>query len=225
MNIFISYSHKDEMFKNEFLEHLAGIQRQGIVKSWDDRQIDGGSDWKNDIMTAINRCNAALLFISSSFIASEFIYSVELKSLFERYEKNEIRIIPIIIRPCTWQLEKFSKLQAWPKDGIPIIQFPHNNGERDAAWSWIITQIAKLADESKKLIKESDHSSLIPSNLNTFSTLKATISTKSIATTHISELSSNLKQSLLTRKINNRISIFPFCLNENYRTWSEPLKL
>ncbi len=42
MKIFISYSHKDEAFKDELVTMLAGLQRRKIVDAWEDRQIEAG---------------------------------------------------------------------------------------------------------------------------------------------------------------------------------------
>jgi len=38
-NAFISYSHKDEWLKNEFIEAMGAITRGGHATLWDDRKI------------------------------------------------------------------------------------------------------------------------------------------------------------------------------------------
>ena len=44
-NVFISYSHKDEEYKNQLIAHLSGLVRNKIIHLWDDRQIKIGDSW------------------------------------------------------------------------------------------------------------------------------------------------------------------------------------
>lgn len=96
--IFISYSHKDESFKNEFVTMSAGLQRQGIVDLWHDRRIAPGEEWFNIIQKAMEECNLAVLLISPDFIASHFIQTEELTHLFQRRIKEGLRVVPVILR-------------------------------------------------------------------------------------------------------------------------------
>lgn len=145
LHIFISYAHADESFKNELTTMLALLRRQGTVKSWDDRQIDAGSDWRADIMGGMDRCDLALLLISPAFMASEFIQSVEIEHLMARCERDGIRVVPIILRPCLWQLDNIAQTQALPKDGKAVITFRPDNGDRDQVWTDIGMKIAMWA--------------------------------------------------------------------------------
>src|SRR6185295_6939129 len=60
LKIFISYSHKDETFKDELVTMLAGLQRRGIVDAWQDRRIEAGDEWNKSIQDAMNDCDLAL---------------------------------------------------------------------------------------------------------------------------------------------------------------------
>ena len=153
LHIFISYAHADESFKNELTTMLALLKRQGWVKSWDDRQIDAGSDWRADIMGGMDRCDLALLLISPAFLASEFIQSVEMTHLLARRKHNGIRVVPIILRPCLWHLDDIAQTQGLPKDGKAVITFRPDNGERDQVWTDIGMKIVGWAKEHK-LVKE-----------------------------------------------------------------------
>ena len=39
VNVFISYSHKDELFKENFEEHLSSLKDQNIVNVWHARWL------------------------------------------------------------------------------------------------------------------------------------------------------------------------------------------
>ncbi|MEK6753051.1 MAG: TIR domain-containing protein [Chloroflexota bacterium] len=145
--IFISYSHKDESYKDEFVTMFAGLQRRGVINAWQDRFIEAGEEWFDAIRNAMDECNMAVLLISPDFIASSFIQQEELKRLFERRVKEGLRVLPIIIRPCLWQEEPVIKhLQALPKDGKPVISFSQTNGERDQVWADIGKKIKEIAE-------------------------------------------------------------------------------
>ena len=42
LDVFISYSHKDEEFRERLEVHLAMLKRQGIIRIWNDRRIGAG---------------------------------------------------------------------------------------------------------------------------------------------------------------------------------------
>lgn len=146
LKIFISYSHKDETFKDELVTMLAGLQRRGIVDTWHDRNIEAGDEWYKSIQNAMDDCDLALLLVSSDYLASRFIQEDEQPKLLKRREEMETRVLPIIIRPCIWQSEEaISILQAMPKDGKAVIKFSKDNGDRDQVWADIASEIEKRA--------------------------------------------------------------------------------
>jgi hypothetical protein len=54
-SVFISYSHKDEEWKDKLVTHLGVLKEQGLLDIWEDRRIEGGDDWLPEIEKAINR--------------------------------------------------------------------------------------------------------------------------------------------------------------------------
>jgi hypothetical protein len=149
--IFISYSHKDETFKDELVTMLAGLQGRGIVDAWHDRRIEAGDEWNKSIQDAMNDCDLALLLVSPDYIASRFIQKEEQPKLLQRRQEMQLRVIPIIVRPCTWKSEPVLKdLQALPEDGKAIITFAKDTGERDQVWADIATIIENRAEAKIK---------------------------------------------------------------------------
>lgn len=53
-------------------------------------------------------------------MASDYCHDVELSRALEKHLFEEMRVIPIILRPVDWQNEQLGKLQALPKDGKPV---------------------------------------------------------------------------------------------------------
>ena len=146
LKVFVSYSHRDEEFKEELITMLAGLQRRGIVDAWQDRRIEAGDEWSKFIQDAMNDCDLALLLVSADYLASRFIQEEEQPELLQRRREAQLRVIPIIVRPCAWQSEPVLKdLQALPRDNKAIITFSKGNGDRDQVWTDIATVIEKRA--------------------------------------------------------------------------------
>lgn len=122
--VFISYSHKDEDWKNRLQTQLSVLENQGLLSIWDDRRIVGGDDWYPEIERAIESAQVAILLISADFLSSKFIQGKEVPPLLERRKKDGLRVIPLILRPCPWQVvEWLSKIQGRPIDNKPLSGF------------------------------------------------------------------------------------------------------
>jgi small GTP-binding protein len=146
LKIFVSYSHKDEKLKDELMTMLAGMQRRGIVDTWQDRRIEPGDEWNKVIQDKMDECDLALLLVSADYLASPFIQEAEQPKLLERRKEMQLRVIPIIVRPCKWQSEPVLKdLQALPKNGKAVIKFTKATGARDQVWEDIATAIEERA--------------------------------------------------------------------------------
>ena len=114
IEVFISYSHKDQIFREELEIHLSNLKRQNIISSWYDGNISPGSEWEPQIMDHLTSAQIILLLISADFIHSDFCYSIEMKQAIDRHNVGEARIIPILLRPTDWQGAPFDKLQMLP---------------------------------------------------------------------------------------------------------------
>ena len=89
VELFIAYSHVDELLKDELIKHLSPMSRSGIIEEWHDRRINPGADWTSQISDALNRCQIILLLISADFIHSDYCYGVEMKRALVRHEDDQ----------------------------------------------------------------------------------------------------------------------------------------
>jgi len=64
VNIFFSYSHKDEELRNELEIHLAALKRQGVITTWHDRRIIAGEEFAGKISESLEYANIILLLVS-----------------------------------------------------------------------------------------------------------------------------------------------------------------
>ena len=142
--VFISYSHKDEDWKDRLVTHLGVLQREGLLDPWDDSRIGAGEDWYREIQEAMNAASVAVLMVSIDFLNSDFIRREEVPRLLKRRKEEGLRIFPVIIRPCAWKHVKWlSRMNLRPKDGKPI-----SSGDKHQ----IDTDMAAIADEIAGII-------------------------------------------------------------------------
>jgi len=119
--VFISYSHKDEEWKDRLVTHLGVLQSQGLLDLWDDRRIGAGEDWYQEIQEAMAAASVAVLMVTANFLTSRFILSEEVPRLLERRANEGVRIFPVIVKPCAWQQVKWlARMQVRPQDGRPL---------------------------------------------------------------------------------------------------------
>ena len=119
--VFISYSHKDEAWKDRLVGHLRVLQFEGELEVWDDRRIEAGDEWRPEIEQAIDHATLAILIISKSFLTSKFIRERELTRILSRRSRHQLRVIPLIAEPCAWQVvSALQGIQTRPQDGRPL---------------------------------------------------------------------------------------------------------
>ena len=146
LNVFISYSHRDEELKEELEIHLATLKRQKKIKPWQDRSIEVGEEWDYEIKTALEDAQIILLLITPRFMASGYINKIELAHAMERHKAGTARVIPIILKPVDMQGTFLSNLQALPKDAKPVTQWD----DLDEAFINVVNGIRRVVDSLTK---------------------------------------------------------------------------
>ncbi len=143
IEVFFSYSHKDEDLRDELSKHLAMLKRKHVITDWHDRRIGAGKEWEQEIDERLNTADIILLLISSDFLASDYCYDIEVKTAMRRHDDGEARVIPVILRPVDWKGAPFGKLQSLPKDARPVTDWPN----RDEAFRNVAQGIRVEAEE------------------------------------------------------------------------------
>ncbi|SRR6266487_410460 len=143
---FISYSHKDQWLLNEFKSHLAALEKPGLACFWTDHMIDAGGNWEEALLEQLQTAHIILLLISSDFIASGYINTVEVKEALARSNNGKARVIPVILRSVLWETMPFSKLQALPTLGRPVNDTA-SWGSRDEAFLDVVRGIGQVIGE------------------------------------------------------------------------------
>lgn len=137
IDIFFSYSHADEEYRNRLEVHLAPMKRDGLISGWHDRRIMAGARLHDEISEHLEEAGVILLLVSADFLASDYCHKIEMARALERHKRKEAVVIPIIVRPCDWKNTLLGDLRATPKDGVPITKHPNH----DDAYLEIVTDI------------------------------------------------------------------------------------
>lgn len=85
VEVFCSYSHRDEALREQFEAHVALMQRKNLIRVWHDRQILAGHDWGGDIDSHLNSADLITLFVSADFLNSNYCYEKEVVRAMERH--------------------------------------------------------------------------------------------------------------------------------------------
>jgi hypothetical protein len=156
VEVFYSYAHKDEAFRNELETHLSLLRRQGLLTAWHDRHILSGTDWAQAIDEHLERASVILLLISADFLASDYCYGLEMQRAFERHQANEARVIPILLRPVDWNKAPFAHLQALPTGAKPITTWSN----QDAAFTDVAAGIRRVIEDLSSLAASAPRAAL-----------------------------------------------------------------
>ena len=122
-NVFLSYSHKDETFKEQLDIHFSALKRSDRIATWNDRKMLPGAILDEEIKKQLRNADIVILLISADFIASNYCYEIEMQEAIERAKKNECIMIPVILRPCAWADTPLGDFLALPKDGKAIAKY------------------------------------------------------------------------------------------------------
>ena len=130
--VFVSYSREDETWRGRFAEMLKPLVRERRLEVWSDDRMVVGYEWRPQLAEAIGRARVALLLVSASFLASDFIMDQELPALL----RNGARLVPVLVRPCMWQAVPVLEGLQWghdPKRDGPVAASADPEGQIVAA--------------------------------------------------------------------------------------------
>jgi hypothetical protein len=130
LKAFVSYSHKDEIYRQELEVSLVQLKREGLIDTWSDRKILPGSNWRNEISENLEDSDVVLLLVSPDFIASDYCYEIELQRAILKHDANESVLIPIILRHSAWANSPIGNFQVLPREGKPLTAWL----DKDEAW-------------------------------------------------------------------------------------------
>lgn len=149
IEIFLSYSDKDESLCELLLSHLSPLRRLDVIKHWHHHQIIAGQNWVNETIKYLDTAQVILLLISSDFIDSDYCFSDQLKRAMERHTAGTARVIPILLRNVDYVGMPFEKLEPLPQNRCPVKSSSWQNW--DEAFEHIARGVRAVIEEMTTL--------------------------------------------------------------------------
>jgi len=150
VNIFISHARQDYTWVQRLqvlLRPLARSQHLQVFSASDD--IPVGVRWDDVIEESIRRADIAIMLISPSYLASDYIRSNELRVLLDRQRGGRIALLPVALEGSFWiQVPELANLQFALDPSRPLDSM--TAGERDRALVDVATGIVELAGEIRQ---------------------------------------------------------------------------
>lgn len=145
MQIFYSYSHKNEIYLKELQTHFRPLVSEFQVKEFVDKYIDIGDKISESISKNLLESDLIILLISAEYLAS----SSCLEEMNIALEHN--KAFPIILDYCDWKnIKELKAIKALPKDGRPINAYPNKN----EAYHFITKELRKKIENTRNLTQK-----------------------------------------------------------------------
>ena len=120
VRVFCAYAHSDSRYRERLIAALKGLERNGAIKIWFDRQISPGTDWNQVIAKELETAEIVLMLISNDFVNSDYCVGIEMQRALVRSDNGEVRAVPVLIRQVYWPDSLVTKLQCLPSNGQPV---------------------------------------------------------------------------------------------------------
>jgi len=144
--IFISYAHQNTDWLQAVRETLAPLVHGGIVSTWWDGDIVPGDDWRQEIDTALQSAELAILLVTRQFLASDFIRETELPYLFDAADEGRVGLLWIPVGDALFEETRLGDFQAVYDPKNPLNTLPE--GHADRALAAIGRKVAGLLKDS-----------------------------------------------------------------------------
>jgi hypothetical protein len=117
--LFFCYAPEDEPLRKELEKHLTLLVRDGYITSWSGHGIGVGEDWRVEIARRMAEAQVILLLVSADFLASDYLYEVELERALERRAtaSEEVLVLGVLLRPSDWKHGKLQTVEMLPVKG------------------------------------------------------------------------------------------------------------
>jgi TIR domain len=127
--VFVSYSRADKVWLERLQVQMQPLVRDARIELWDDTKIAAGSDWRREIEDALASSKVAVLLVSGTFLASEFIANEELPQLLQAAHDDGAVIIPVIVSPSQFEnIPSLARFQAVNALNKPLVKMKR--------WEW-----------------------------------------------------------------------------------------
>jgi TIR domain len=144
VDIFLSYAPEDDSLREELEQHLSGLQRAGIIRTWSAQRVMAGERTQEVVEAKLAGAKVVLLLVSASYLASDYLYEVEAMAALGRERAGKARVIPVLLHACHWEIAAFEGLSPLPANGKPVSSWSNRN----EAWAEVVRGLRAAINEA-----------------------------------------------------------------------------
>lgn len=145
--IFVSYSHKDEKYREEVetsLKSLTHTVEKLDFEFWDDKKIIPGTQWKKEIEDRLKGATIGILIVSRNFFASNFIMQKEVPLLLNKLQNDGTKLLVIVAGSCSYEKHFVRDYQTVNKPNYPLSSL--NKYEQENVFTELERTICDIID-------------------------------------------------------------------------------
>jgi hypothetical protein len=118
--LFYAYAAQDVRMHEQLEKHLRALKQRGALADWHSRVVGSDAAWRTEVSPHVAQADVVMLLVSGDFVSHEYCYGPEVHLALERHLRGEVRLIPVLLRPCNWKSTPFGALHPLPQDGKPV---------------------------------------------------------------------------------------------------------
>ena len=145
---FICYSKANVNQRKRLESELKVLANEGLLAGhWQDRMIDPGDEWDQEIGRALADADIIIILLSSASLSTDYIRSKEIPNAMELHKSGKAKVIPVVLEKCRWEQTPLGPLLALPDKAKPL------NKWKPTADGWGLVADG-LANVCKNLMRE-----------------------------------------------------------------------
>lgn len=148
--IFVTYSHLDETWREEFEKVSAPLRNAIAIEFWSDTKIRVG-DWDKQIKEAMAKAEGAVFLVSPAFLGSDYITKTEVPYFLNAHKDRGLMIFWAYLEPCDLTHEpgkSIKRLAAMKRKGDDLK--PMSSMVR---WQWQATMVEGCCAIDEELVE------------------------------------------------------------------------
>lgn len=145
--IYSSSSRKDKNLQQDLETHLSGLKQLGVDMSWNKLIIATEQEYDNS--QKLHKADIIVLLINPDFISSiqeKSLLSTQIFNVKQRHERDEIIMIPLLLRQVYGWQKIIGELTPLPKNGTPVDSWQN----RDEGFVDVAQGIEEIVEELKQ---------------------------------------------------------------------------
>ncbi len=146
--IYLCADGSDSKHEQKMREGLGPILKRFDLSLWGTRDILPGTNRLDEVKSHLANAAFFIPLVSSSSLASNECLKEVLAAKY-RAQHEQLKIIPILIRPCMFEFSELAGFPCLPRDGKSITEKP----DSDKAWLEVFRDLLQIITESQRYLQ------------------------------------------------------------------------